>query len=236
MGSHPTKMPPLGRNRVDGQAVSLVAEWIKNFVPAPPLSAPWDHQDIGHVGLVGSASCQSETFTVGASGTDIWGLADEFHYVFQPMSGDGEITARVVRMRHSDEWAKSGVMIRETLEAGSRYAHMFASADFGPAFEYRSQTDGRCGGGATNIVIRPPYLLKLERKGSAFTGSYSSDGAVWRMNFSQVEWRIEVVDGQYQKLRGLKEDNWVWSPQGVINMHMPEKWGYVQFSSRIAGR
>jgi hypothetical protein len=53
----------------------------------------------------------------------------------------------------------------------------------------------------------------------------------WRINFSRVEWRTEVVEGKYKKLPG-REDNWVWSPQGVINMHVPEKWGYVRFAGR----
>src|SRR5207248_1566857 len=104
------KMPPLARNLVDTNALSVMAQWINTILPTPPLPSPWDHQDIGHVGLKGSAISQGETFTIGASGTDIWGLADEFHYVFQPMAGDGEMVARVVRMRHSDEWAKAGVM------------------------------------------------------------------------------------------------------------------------------
>lgn len=55
------------------------------------------------------------------------------------------------------------------------------------------------------------------------------DGDRWRVNFSRVEWRHEVVDGRYRKVAGLREDNWVWSPQGVIDMHRPERWGYVQF-------
>jgi hypothetical protein len=51
----------------------------------------------------------------------------------------------------------------------------------------------------------------------------------WRVNFSRVEWQLRVKDGKYEKVPGTKEDNWVWSPQGVINMHVPEKWGTVRF-------
>jgi len=57
------------------------------------------------------------------------------------------------------------------------------------------------------------------------------DGDQWRVNFSRVQWRRQVVDGRYRKVPGLREDNWVWSPQGVINMHRPESWGGVQFST-----
>ena len=50
------------------------------------------------------------------------------------------------------------------------------------------------------------------------------------MNFSRVEWKHEVVDGKYQKVKDIREDNWVWSPQGIIDMHRPERWGYVWFT------
>lgn len=52
----------------------------------------------------------------------------------------------------------------------------------------------------------------------------------WRINFSRVEWEHQVVEGRYRKIAGQREDNWVWSPQGVVNMHLPEKWGYVRFT------
>ncbi len=63
----------------------------------------------------------------------------------------------------------------------------------------------------------------------------------WRINFSRVRWRLDVVDGEYVKRtnpetgRHYPEYNWVWSPQGVIDMHRPESWGYIQFSDIPAG-
>ena len=63
------------------------------------------------------------------------------------------------------------------------------------------------------------------------------DGDQWRVNFSRVEWQVEAEpDGDgYLKVEGTREDNWVWSPQGLINMHFPEQWGVVQFSQELAG-
>lgn len=61
-------------------------------------------------------------------------------------------------------------------------------------------------------------------------------GDQWRVNFSRVQWKTEFKDGKYRKMLDEKtekvypEDNWVWSPQGLINMHLPELWGFVQFS------
>lgn len=68
-----------------------------------------------------------------------------------------------------------------------------------------------------------------------------SDGDQWRINFSRVQWQLEVKDNRYVKVinpetgRPFPEDNWVWSPIGVINMHIPDRWGYVQFSEMEAG-
>ncbi len=61
------------------------------------------------------------------------------------------------------------------------------------------------------------------------------DGAQWRVNFSRVEWLYEIADGKYRRVQSRREDNWVWSPQGKINMHRPERWGYVQFTTAAPG-
>jgi hypothetical protein len=56
------------------------------------------------------------------------------------------------------------------------------------------------------------------------------EGEQWRINFSRVEWKIDTGDGTYRKIPDTPEDNWVWSPQGVIDMHRPEMWGLLQFT------
>ncbi|NWF51339.1 MAG: carbohydrate-binding family 9-like protein [Ignavibacteriaceae bacterium] len=67
------------------------------------------------------------------------------------------------------------------------------------------------------------------------------NGDQWKVNFSRVEWETEVVDNNYSKRKDpvtgkiLPENNWVWSPQGLINMHYPEMWGLVQFTDLSAG-
>src|SRR5262249_22849065 len=59
------------------------------------LPPPWTQQDIGTVGVAGSAAESNGTFTVKGAGADIWGTADAFHYVYQPLSGDTDIQAHV---------------------------------------------------------------------------------------------------------------------------------------------
>lgn len=68
-------------------------------------------------------------------------------------------------------------------------------------------------------------------------GNVPADGTVWRMNFSRVNWKTKTENGRYVKEtdpetgKPLPEYNWLWSPQGLINVHYPEMWGFVQFSS-----
>lgn len=86
------------------------------------------------------------------------------------------------------------------------------------------------------VEIAIPWEVLTEVK----RGVHPSDGDQWRVNFSRVQWNTEIVNGQYVKIKNpntgedLPEDNWTWSPQGLINMHYPEMWGYVQFSDAIA--
>ena len=63
-------------------------------------------------------------------------------------------------------------------------------------------------------------------------------GDIWKLNFSRVQWQTEIIDGKYTRKTNddgklIPEDNWVWSPQGVINMHFPERWGLIKFSSEF---
>jgi hypothetical protein len=82
-----------------------------------------------------------------------------------------------------------------------------------------------------NVEIALPWESLATLRG----GHRPTDGAYWRVNFSRVEWDITVEQGEYRKVPGRPEHNWVWSPQGVIDMHRPEFWGYVQFSEQLAG-
>ena len=67
-------------------------------------------------------------------------------------------------------------------------------------------------------------------------------GDQWRVNFSRVEYRLNTENGVYVKAKDpasgkpYLEDNWAWSPQGVINIHYPEMWGFVEFTGKVAGK
>jgi len=73
-------------------------------------------------------------------------------------------------------------------------------------------------------------------------GNMPGEGMQWRLNFSRVNWKTTATNGSYSKDidpesgRLYPEYNWVWSPQGLINMHYPEMWGYIQFTETMAGQ
>ena len=89
-----------------------------------------------------------------------------------------------------------------------------------------------------SVEIAIPWDVLLE----AADSKEVPKGKTWRINFSRVNWNFDIVDGKYQRKKDkntgkyLPEYNWVWSPQGVINMHEPEQWGYVLFSEKNAGK
>ncbi|KPL23737.1 MAG: hypothetical protein AMJ75_05450, partial [Phycisphaerae bacterium SM1_79] len=164
--------PGITQQVIDGQYLSL-------YIPEPPLPVPWQHQDIGDVAAAGSASESGGTFTVEGSGADIWNNADEFHYVYQPLSGDGEIVACVMSQTNTDGWAKAGVMARETLNVDSTHAMMIVTPANGTSFEWRTSTGGATVRTAPGDGITAPYWVKLTRSGDTLTGYKSSDGSNW---------------------------------------------------------
>jgi len=142
------------------------------------------------------------TYTMTATGTDIWGNADEFHYAFKMLSGTGSIIARVESVEQTDPWAKIGVMIRETLDAGSKFAAVYitptnadGTATNGCRFQARTDTDASATSDTSvatteQTAIVAPYWVKLERDVAGnFRASYSSDGSTWR----QMSWNPQSI-------------------------------------------
>lgn len=84
-----------------------------------------------------------------------------------------------------------------------------------------------------SVEIKIPWADWMSGGGPA---GPPAPGTRWRINCSRVDWPVEVVEGRYRKRAGEPEDNWVWSPQGIVDMHRPERWGTVQFSGGPPGR
>ena len=147
-------------------------------VTAPGLPAEWTATDIGEPAITGSTQYANGTFTVEGAGVDVFNTSDEFRYVYQPFTGDIEITSRVVSLDHTDPWAKAGVMIRETLAANAVQTSLVVTLGPGTHFYRRLTTGGMTQPGPVGTV-GAPYWVRLERRGSTVTGFQSSDGVTW---------------------------------------------------------
>ena len=145
---------------------------------AGALSSPWASQDIGTLGLPGSSGSPGNNIYLTASGSDIQGTSDNFHYVWRSWTGDGTLTARVNGVAATDPWTKVGLMFRETLSANARNAFVALTPGNGTTFQSRSSAGGNTG--FSNLVgLSTPYWLKLQRVGNLFTPSQSADGVTW---------------------------------------------------------
>ncbi|MBN2313221.1 MAG: hypothetical protein JXM79_04785, partial [Sedimentisphaerales bacterium] len=127
----------------------------------------------------------------------IWGTADEFHFAYKMLSGPGSITAKVVSVQNTNDWAKAGVMIRETLYPGSRHAFACITPANGVASQARVDTDNTSI--STNQSgLATPYWIKLERDiGGNFTVKHSADGVTWSSVQGDISNRIVMSTNVY---------------------------------------
>jgi hypothetical protein len=127
------------------------------------------------------------TYTMTASGTDIWNDADQFHFAYKTLSGTGTIIAQVLSVDNTDPWAKAGVMFRETLEPGSKFAAVYITPGNGCRYQARIDTDSAATSDTSVVTsaqtaITAPYWIKLERDFAGnFRAYYSSNGTTWQM-------------------------------------------------------
>jgi len=125
------------------------------------------------------------TFTMTASGADIWAVngveADEFHFAYKMLTGAGSIAAKVVNMDNTNDWAKAGVMIRETLDPASAHAFMTMTPTQGVSFQRRPGTAATSiSDNSTTGTEVAPHWVKIERTISGnFSASHSTNGTSW---------------------------------------------------------
>ena len=146
-----------------------------------PLPTRWSTQDIGNTGIAGSACYNSATgtFELKGSGDNIGGNQDAFRFAYKTVVGDGEIVARVTDIDNVNNNNKCGIMVRESLAEGSKYAFVCLTSNNGVIFQNRSATDN-LSGEQSQPGIKAPYWLKLIITGSTYTGYISPDGFNWK--------------------------------------------------------
>ena len=165
----------------------------------------WTAEDVAELSIwfrgspasVGSfVESPAGTYTIAASGEDIWGGSDQFHYAFKTLSDSGSIIAKVESLDNTNGFAKAGVMIRNTLDADSTYSAVFVTPENGVRLQYR-----KTAGGTTNREfaegIAAPQWVRLERTlGGLVRAYYSADGTSWeRFSLVQVSMDMPVYMG-----------------------------------------
>ena len=152
----------------------------------------WQQADIPAQGAAnvtfqveGTATFSCNRFTILGSGHDIWDPGDAFHFVFQSIqNGNVTLTARVVSVQDTSDWAKAGVMIRETLDADSAHAMMVITPGHGAAFQFRPAKGAPTVNISFNSPVAAPFWVRLVRTVAGnsfqFVGSVSQDGVTWK--------------------------------------------------------
>jgi hypothetical protein len=163
----------------------MVNEWTLTEDEGDLWSGAWSDAEIGNEDPNGSFTDHNDgTYTMTANGHDIWDNADDFHYAYQQMSGDGQMIIRCTSLVWTNDWAKAGIMMRQDLDPNSAHGYMAVTTSNGVAMQGRDVK----GGGCFNLQHSGrsvPMCLKLVRVGDTFTGYFYEDG-VWKMAGSRV--------------------------------------------------
>lgn len=146
--------------------------WLAMEAQAKPVGLFENHQDVGNPAIKGGATYdrESQIYRLKGAGKNMWEGEDQFHFAWNKIEGDFIVTASIqfvgvgARLHR-----KIGIMARETLETGSRYADACVHGDTLSSLQYRSKE-----GGVTDQVVVSsfhPTDIALERKGNTFTFS-----------------------------------------------------------------
>ena len=177
---------------------------------ASTMPSSWQSVDVGAPITVGGAdySASSGTFYLDGSGSDVYGANEQFHYVYQSLTGDGTITARVRYQSNSSPWAKAGVMVAQSTAAGTAFVDAFVTPDVNPnvpningvgcdangcisplppvtpAMGYGARMQYTSTGSVTPKTYptgfsSPNKWVQLQRSGNTFTSWISADGVNW---------------------------------------------------------
>jgi hypothetical protein len=181
--------------------VIMAEDWLTQPVPEELWNSTLSSQDIGVTTPAGSYSFDGNIYTIQAGGTDIWSTADAFHYAYRQISGDCQMTIRVTDIETvpgSDGWSKAGIMIRQSLDAGSSNVYVAASdiSGGGATFQWRTQS----GGSSTSqrllendYIVTKPACIRLVRQGDLFTGYVFLNG-LWQQ---QGQTTVSMTDPVY---------------------------------------
>ncbi|MFC1794449.1 hypothetical protein ACFL3Q_12775, partial [Planctomycetota bacterium] len=127
------------------------------------------------------------TYTIAGSGIDIWDNSDQFHFAFKEVTGTAKIIAKVESLENTQEFAKAGVMIRDSLDADSANIAVFITPENGVRFQFRNTADGTTDRQFVEGITAPQWVRLERTSGGLVRAYYSVDGTTWeRFNLIQV--------------------------------------------------
>jgi TolB protein len=155
---------------------------VSAFAQSGNLGAFAHSDDVGAPPMKGSAEFDAATgqYKITGSGTDIWGKADQFHYVWREISGDFAATATAKFLTDGIDHRKAVIMLRKSIDADSPFVHLVIHGNGMPGVQFRNTK-----GDNTNTVDMPiegagTFKLKLVRQGTLITFWVAKDGAPLR--------------------------------------------------------
>lgn len=137
------------------------------------LPVPWNGMDIGDPVPAGAASMDNGSLTVTAGGSGLSGTSDQFHFVFQAVSGDFALIARVTPPSGADRSAGAGLMVRDALAAASNFAAVVQTPGQGVLSQYRTAYSPTVG--ADTVPASGPVWVRLVKRGTTVDAFQASD-------------------------------------------------------------
>lgn len=180
----------------DGKSISEKAVVYINVKSKNDACYPWLSADVGDVAIAGNLTCANGKMIVEASGSDIWNPYDGFSFTYQAIAGDCEMITKVESLGANHEWAKAGIMFRESNDGGSPNVFIGMTLKHGVGYQCRyNENEGTNGIGGKD-AIAAPYWLKLNRTGNLFTSYVSADGEIWEeIGKQQIELNTVALMG-----------------------------------------
>jgi len=174
-------------NSVGDSAYTAVASATTAAAPTTGLPAPWATSSIGFVGPLPSISVTGGTYNVSAAGAGIGSTTDSFQFVYQQLTGDGTLIARVAGIQNTSSLAQAGIMMRDGLAASAAQVSLLAGPSSAPGVSFIARNKaGQKAAASAKQSATLPLWLKLVRKANTFSAYRSDDGISWTLIGSQT--------------------------------------------------
>ncbi len=208
---------------VYGSNYTLVINGVRDRAVAPNtiltntlvnfLASAYARQDVGNPPVPSSVTVLTNGLSVTAVGSDIGGVADQFGFNYQLLTGDFDMSVRLASLSDPNPFAKAGLMARESMAPGSQFVAAFATpAMNGDSFMWRSPTGNTASSAGSFPPNFPNGWLRLKRTGNVFTGYASYDGQTWtQLGIASISMTNQVLFGM-----AVTSDNLAFGAQAVF--------------------